>query len=59
MAEQINSQHINSQQVNTIFQSIVNEFKIIFDKKMEPIVEQINLHSNNYQIISSILKQMP
>jgi len=54
MAEQF-----NSQQVNNIFQSIVDEFKIIFDKKMEPIVEQINLHSNNYQIISSILKQMP
>ena len=59
MAEQINGQQINGQQINDIFQSIVDEFKIIFDKKMEPIVEQINLHSNNYQIISSILKQMP
>jgi len=53
------SQQLNRQDVNNIFQSIVADFKVLFDEKMNPIVDQINLHSDNYQIISSILKQMP
>ena len=54
MAEQL-----NIQDVNNIFQSIITEFKVLFDIRMKPIVDQIQFHSENYQIISSILKQMP
>ena len=54
MAEQL-----NIQDVNNIFQSIITEFKVLFDIRMKPIVDQIQFHLENYQIISSILKQMP
>ena len=29
------SQQLNRQDVNTIFQSIVDEFKVVFDEKMK------------------------
>ena len=51
MAEQL-----NIQDVNNIFQSIITEFKVLFDIRMKPIVDQIQFHLENYQIISSILK---
>ena len=53
------AQQLNIQDVNNIFQSIISEFKVLFDVRMKPIVEQIQFHSDNYKIISSILKQMP
>ena len=53
------AQQLNTQDVNNIFQSIITEFKVLFDDRMKPIVDQIQFHSENYQIISSILKQMP
>ena len=53
------AQQLNIQDVNNIFQSIISEFKVLFDVRMKPIVDQIQFHSENYKIISSILKQMP
>ena len=53
------AQQLNTQDVNNIFQYIITDFKRLFDERMKPIVEQIQFHSDNYQIISSILKQMP